>query len=270
MPAKTRVGMGNAASHTPVELALQTVMVAKRLRAVTGCAQHSACLLHQGSRRGSWRYSPASGHMVSDPAHGASSDRRYGLQQMTGLWIPMESLRYLGDDLRQMRSGPGHHFGNLGKSPLRHGSDRLGHNRQQFAGGHADERQKVLRSFLFALGFCREFAQVLHYCVWINLTDRADFVLVFIFGFVFAFSEDAAEKAFLFAFTQYVAEKIFPFAFTEYVAEEVLALSEDAAEKIFAFQFVFRLVLEFFFELVFEFSFQFTFVRHDESSCEKW
>ena len=172
-------------------------MVAKRVCPVTWRAQHPACLFRQMSHRRVWRYVPASSRMMGDLANRTSSDRRHGLQQVTGLWIPMKSLSDLDDSLCQIRCGFGHRPGDLGQGPLRQRRDCPGHDRQQFAGGHADKRQKVLRSLVFALSFGRELAQVLHHSVRIDLADGADLVFIFIFAFgfifglvlVFAFSE---------------------------------------------------------------------------------
>jgi len=193
--------VSDAASEAPMEPALQMVVVAKRVRPVTGRAQYVACLFRQVSHRRVRRYLSASSCVVSDLPHRSSSDRRHRLQQMTRLRIPVKRLRYLDDPLRQMRCGLGNRPGHLGQRTLRHRCDRLRHNRQQFAGGHADKRQKMLRSLVFTLGLGRELTQVLHNGVWIYFADGAElvlvlvlifaFALVFIFGLilVFAFSE---------------------------------------------------------------------------------
>jgi hypothetical protein len=199
-----------------------------------------------------WRYVPAPNRMVGDATHGAPGDRGHGLQQMAGLRIPVQSFRYFYDALRQMRRRLGHHSGDLGQRLPGGRQHCPGHDWQQFAGSHADQRQKVLGSFVFALRFRRQFTQVLHHGVWINLADGVELFLVFAFVLIFGL--------------------IFIFAFSEQAAGDIA----QGAQPAFAFQaglvfhFVFRLVFEFSFELVFELGFQFTFICHDEASCEKW
>jgi len=208
VPAKVCVWMPHAsyavpdaASETSMELALQMVMVAQRMRSMTWRTQYVSRLFRQVPHRRVRRYVSASSRMVSDLPHRSSRDRRHRLQQMTRLRISVKRLRNFDDSFRQMRRRLGHRPGHLGQRPLRHRRDCLRHNRQQFAGGHADKRQKMLRGLVFALGFGCEFTQVLHHGVWIYFADGAElvfvlvlvftFALVFIFGLilVFAFSE---------------------------------------------------------------------------------
>jgi hypothetical protein len=168
---------------------------------------------------------------MSDGAHRPAGDARHHAKQVPRLGI---SVKYLGDfpdPPGQSRCGPGQHLGYLGKSPPGRGSDSLGYHRKKLAGSHADQRQEVLRGFLFALRFSREFAEVLHHRVWIDFADGADLFLVFLFAFVLVFG---------FGF-------VLAFAFAEEVAEKLLTLTEQIAEKILAFQFLFGLVLEFIF-----------------------
>jgi len=196
----------------------------------------------------------SSGNFVSDVAHGAPSDARYGAQQVPRLRISVKHSSDFANSPRQLRRSPGQRFGNLGKSPLCHGSNRLGHHRKKLAGGHPNQREEMLGRLIFALGFRRQFTQVFHHGVWIDFADGADLVLVFVLvlGFGFAF--------------------VLVFTFTEQAAGDIADGAEPAlafqASLIFhlIFQFVFGLVLEFRFELVFEFrqGFQFAFICHDQ------
>jgi hypothetical protein len=144
-------------------------------------------------------------------------------------------------------------MGDLGKRFLCQGRDGLGHHRKELAGSHPDQRQEVLDCFLLALGFGREFAQMFHHGVGINLADGTDLVLAleFIFAFVLIFAFE------------------FVLALAEQAAGDVAEGAEPAfafqAGLIFHFQFAFHLVLEFAFELVFQFSVE----CHDESSVRK-
>jgi hypothetical protein len=148
--------VSDAVSNASVELALQMVVVAQRVRSVTWRAQHVTRLFRQMPHRCVRCYVSASSRVVSDLSHRSSCDRGHRLQQMTRLRIPVKRLRDLDDSLRQMRRGLGHGPSHLGQCPLCRRHDCLRHNRQQFAGGHADQRQKMLRSLVFALGFGRK------------------------------------------------------------------------------------------------------------------
>src|ERR1700722_98798 len=155
-----------------------------------------------------------------------------------------------------MWSGFGESSCDLWKSAFRHRRDCSGHDRKQFAGSHSDEREKMFDRFVLALRFRRQFAEMLHHGVWINLADGTDFAFVFALEFLFAFHFLFAEQA-----ASDVAESAQPaFAFEAgLVLRLVLALT-------------FHLAFEFSFELVFEFrqSFQFTFVCRLLSSYKKW
>jgi hypothetical protein len=178
---------------------------------------------------------PAPRGLMREAAHGTPGNTRHGNHQVSSLGISVKYFRDFPDSLRQLRRGFSEHLGDLGQSPLRHGSDRFRHHWKKFAGGHPDQRQELLRGLIFALGLGRERAQVFHQGVWVDLFNWARLILVLVCAL--AFPED-------------VPEEVFPF-------------SENVAEKTLIFQ----LVFEFFFELVFEF--QFAFVRHDDSSCRE-
>jgi hypothetical protein len=210
----------------------------------------------------------ASRRLVSEIAHGTSGNARHDPQQVPSLGISVKHFRHFPDSSRQSGRGDGQNSGDFGKSSLRHGRHSLGYHRKQFARGHADQREEVLRSLIFTLRFCRQLAQVLHHGVRIDFADGADLILQFVLALelVLAFPEQPPKK--VFTFPKDASEKVF--AFPEYASEELFTFPEQASEEFFTFQFVFRLVFKFFFELILEFSFQLTFICHDESSCEGW
>jgi hypothetical protein len=226
------------------------VMAAQRLGAKTRSAQHPAGLLGQSSQRDARRDALSARDLMGDAAHRAPGDAGDGAKQVPGLWVSVKRSCHFPDPTGQLGRGSGQRFGNLGKSPLCHRSDRLGDHRKKLAGGHSNQRKEVLGGLVFALGFRRQFAQMFHHGVWIDFADGADLIFIFVLGF-----------AFVFIFT---------------LAEQAAGNIADGAEPAFAFQtsfilhlifqFVFSLVLEFCFELVFEFrqGFQFAFICHDE------
>jgi hypothetical protein len=174
---------------------------------------------------------------VGDAAHRTPGDAGHGAQQMAGLRIAVKHSRNFRDSVRQLGCGLGQRFRDLGKRFLRHRGDCLGHHGKKLTGGHADQRQELLGRLIFGLGLCRQFTEMLHHGVWVDLADGADFVLalVFLFAFVLLFAFALAEQA-----AGDVAESAQPaFAFQ--------------ARLVFHFQFAFRLVFEFSFKLVFEF-----------------
>jgi hypothetical protein len=116
---------------------------------------------------------------------------------MPGLRIAVQGPRHLPDSFRQPRGRPG----NYGK---------------QFTGGHSDQGEEVFRRLFFRFSLRRQFSEVLHHGIGIDLADGADlvlefelflmFVLVLMFLFHLFFPEqaadhiaDSAEPAFAFA-----------------------------------------------------------------------
>jgi hypothetical protein len=105
----------------------------------------------------------------------------------------------------------------------------------------------VFGGFLFRLGLRREFTEVLHHGIRINLADGADFA----FKFTFA---RALKFAFAFEFTFKLA-----LALTEETANDIAKGAEPAfafhltLEFAFEFEFGFGLTFKFTFELGFQF-----------------
>ena len=102
----------------------------------------------------------------------------------------MQCFCDMSNALRQFGRCPGESLGDSWQRPLggrRHSSS---HNRQQLARSHSNQWQKMFRSFVFALGFRRKLAKVLHHGVGIDLADRIEsgFQLILAFGLVFSFS----------------------------------------------------------------------------------
>jgi hypothetical protein len=139
-----------------VELALEVIVTAESVPALLRICKHSARLSGQRPDGGVWGNLPAVRSLARNIPHRTPGYRWHGLQQVAGLRIAMEGLRDLADALGQPRSRSGHRPSDLGQRLLRQGSDRLGHNRQQFAGGHADERQEVLGGFIFGFSLSRQ------------------------------------------------------------------------------------------------------------------
>jgi len=250
-----------------MEPALELVVAAKRVPASLGMSQHMTRLPGQSAPRGAGRDPPAMRSLPGNAPHRAPSNRRHRLQQVTGVGIPVENPRHFPDTLGQPGSGFHHRPGDLGQRLPRHGRDRPGHNRQQFAGSHANQGQEVFRGLFFGLGLESPFAHVLHHCVGIDAANGADFF--FRLEFALAFAEqaagdvaDGAEPAFaldfLFQFAfefLFALEGVLPFILLFAFAEETTGDVADGAEPAFAldflFQFFFAFSLEFLFELFF-------------------
>jgi hypothetical protein len=115
----------------------------------------------------------------------------------------------------------------LRKQFLRRRRNRLGHHRKQLAGSHSNQGQEVLGGFVFSLRLRRQFSQMLHHGIGIDLADGTEFVFEFIFEFalIFVFVLGFAEKAAKAA--KYGAELIFLLVF----------------EFVFQFVFVFQFIL---------------------------
>jgi hypothetical protein len=251
MPATPEVSawMSHSPAITPMELVLQAAMMAKRMLSMSRVRQNSSRLPRQGSHRGVWRYAPPMCRLASHMAHRATCDRRHHLQQMPCRRIAMKTAGNLPDAPGEVRRSLGHGTGNFWKQLLRRGRNRLGYHRKQLAGSHSNQRQELFRSFVFRLCLGRQFSQVLHHGIGIDLAYRADLVFEFVFEFIF-------ELAFVLAF-----------AFAEQAAQAAKQGAELILLLILEFAFVFQFALVF--QLVFEFSCQFVFqlVRHDDSSC---
>jgi len=168
----------------------------------------------------------------------------------------MKRARNLPNALREAGRGPGNGAGDLRKQLLRRRRNCPGYYRQQLAGSHSDERQEVFGSFVFRFRLGRQFSQVLHHRVGIDLSSRTHLVFEFVLEFAF----------------------ILEFAFVLAFAEQAAQATEDSAELILSL--IFEFILGFppcrkfvlVFQLVFEFAFQFIFqlVRHGDSSCGNW
>jgi hypothetical protein len=234
---------GCSGSNVPVKPSFEVMMAPKRLRPVLRRAQHPPRLPGQRLHRCMRCYVPATRHFVSDVANRASGDARHCAKQMPRLGISVKSFRNSTDTSRQLGRGLGQRAGNFRKSLLRHGRNRFGHHRQKLAGGHSYKRQEVFGSFIFCLRLSRQFAEMFHHGIGIDLADWADLVLAFVFVFALAF------------------------AFAEQTAGD-LAKPTFAFQDGFILHLVFRFVFRFVFKLFFKFGFQFTFhlVCHDESS----
>jgi hypothetical protein len=191
--------------------------------------QNPSRLLRQSSHRGVWRYAPAVGRLASHMAYRAPRDRRHDFQKMPSVRITMKSARHPPDTLGEVRRSLGHGPGDLRKQFLRRGRNRLGHHRKQLAGSHSNQRQEVFGGFVFRLCLGRQFSQVLHHGIGIDLADRAEFVLEFVLEFIL-------ELAFVLAFAEQAAKP------AQQRAELILLL---ILEFVFVFQFalVFQFVL---------------------------
>jgi hypothetical protein len=255
-----------------MEFPLQMVMAAERLRPVARSAQHSPGLFRQSSHCGARRYVPASRHLVSDAPHRAPRDARHRLQQVPRRWVVVERARDLPDGLGQVRHGLVDRMSNLGGlgqfgyvARLGQSLRQLGcfgHHREDLAGSHVSQRREVLGRLIFALRLCRQFAQMFHHGVGIDLADRTDLVLSLILVFILAL-------VFVFGLPEQAAGDVSQSAKPAFTFQASLVLQFQFAFQL-VLEFAFGLVFEFCFELIFEFCFQFTFECHDESSCEKW
>jgi hypothetical protein len=168
----------------------------------------------------------------------------------------MKCSRNRSNSFGQARSSLGNGPGNLGQHLSCRGSNRPGHNRQQFAGGHADQWQEVFGRFILRFRLGGEFSKMLHHRVRIDFADGAEFFFTLAFILKLFFTEqapdhvaDGAEPAFTFQ-SSFVLELIFHLVF----------------------ELVFHLALEFssafFLEFRIRFQFSLELVCHDHSSCE--
>jgi hypothetical protein len=245
--------MGDATTHAPVEPALQMLVTPQGLSPMLRSTQDAACLFCESAHRGVWCNVRTACRLVSQVAYCASSNARHSAQQVPRLRISVKYFRNFPDSSGQLRRGSGQNSGDFGKSPLRRRRDSFRYHRQKFARGHSYQRQEVLRRLILTLRFGRQLAQVLHHGVGINLANGADLTLVLAFELILTFPKDAAEEVLTFSFAQNAPEKVFPllFSFPEDAPEKIFSFAKQASEKIFSFQFVFRLVFKFIFEFGF-------------------
>jgi hypothetical protein len=231
MPALPEVDMpaANSPAKSAVQLVLQVAMVTQRVLTGTRVRQYPSRLPGQCSHSGVWCYAPAMGRLASHMPHRLACNRRHDFQKMPCTRITVKSARHRPDVLGEVRRSLVYGPGNLRKQLLRRGRDRLGHYRQQFAGSHSNERKEVLGGFIFRFCLGRQFSQVLHHGIGIDLADRAEFVLEFILEFALVF-----ELTFVFAFAEEAAKT------AEYGAELILLL---VLEFVFQFALVFQFIL---------------------------
>jgi hypothetical protein len=93
-PAIAHVWMGDAASNPSVKLALQMVMMAKRLSPVHTGAQYPACLFGKSAHRQVRCDAPPTRSFVSNGAYRTPGDARHHAQQMARLGIAVKYLRH--------------------------------------------------------------------------------------------------------------------------------------------------------------------------------
>jgi hypothetical protein len=236
-----------------VEPALEMMVATQRLGPVLRSAQNAAGLRSKSADRRARRYLAASCHLMCDAAHGSARNARNGLKQVPRLRVLVKRLGNCPDAFGQLRRAPCECFRNLRKRSLRHRGHRLCNNRKELAGGHPDQRQKMLGGLVFCLRFCRQLAEVFHHGVWIDFANGADLIFVFVLALIFVF-----------AFAQQAAGDVAKGAEPAFAFKACLILH-------LVFHFAFHLVLELFFELGFKFrqGFQLIFRLecHDESSC---
>ena len=217
----------NSSAKSAVQLVLQVAMVTERMLPCSWVSQYPSRLLRQSAHRGVWRYAPAVRSLASHMAHRFACDRRHDFQQMTRARIAVKSTRHLTDTFGEVRRSFVYGTRNLRKQLLRRGRNRLRHHRKQLAGSHSNQRQEVFGGFIFRFGLGRQFSQMLHHGIGIDLADRTEFVLEFIlefalvFIFVLALAEQAAKAA-------------------KYGAELILLL---ILEFVFQFALVFQFIL---------------------------
>src|SRR5262249_21074948 len=182
-----RVRTRHAPSVTPVECPLQVLMTAKRMAPPLRMSKHTTSLFGQGSHRAPGRDMPPMCSLAGDGSNRPAGDGRYGLDQITGLRIPIEGLRHLSDSPGELRSGLRDSPGDLRQRLLCHGSDRSGRNREKLAGSHPDQRQKMLCGFVLRLRLECQFTQMFHHGVRVNFADGIELVFRFCFKGAFAF-----------------------------------------------------------------------------------
>jgi hypothetical protein len=239
-----------------VELPLETMMMAQGVPAVMGMSEHAGRGPRKGSNREARSHAPAVRGLPGDAADRPARDGGNDFEQVARLRIAMQGARDFADAPGQVRRSLRDCPRDLGQHPLRGRRYRLGHHRQQFAGGHADQRQKMLGSLIFGFSFGGKFAEVLHHGVGIDLFGGVEFFFVLVFVFELTFALELI------------------FAFAEQAAGDV----SDGAEPALAFAFILKLALVFLFSLVLQLLFEFgqgfhfvlKLVRHDVSSSKRW
>jgi hypothetical protein len=169
---------------------------------------------------------------VRKAADSLARDRRHGLQQVSGLRVAMQRARDLSDSAGKTRRGSRNCASHFRKQPLGHWRGGLSHHRQEFAGCHSHQREKVLRSLMLGFRFGREFAEVLHHGIGIDLAHGIELVFT---------------ELFLMLKLILLFHLFFHFLFTEQAADHIA----DGAKPAFSFQA--RLVLHLFFHLLLEF-----------------
>jgi hypothetical protein len=125
------------------------VMAAKSVTPPLRMRKHMPRLSSQGLYCRPRRDAPPVRRLAGNGSNGPAGDGRHGLDQMTGLRIPIKCLRYFPDSPGELRSGLGDRPGDLWQSFLCQGRNCSGRHWKQFAGRHADQRKKLLRGFIF-------------------------------------------------------------------------------------------------------------------------
>ena len=224
-----------------MEPAFQMIVAAQRMHPMLLCTQHMLRLprerLHcvAGSDGFTTRY------LSRDVSHRAPGNAGHSAQQVPRLRVLVKHLRHLSNTAREVRCGTSERFCDVRKGPLRSRSYRSRNDRQQFAGSHPNQRQKMLGRFVFTLGLRSQFAEMFHHRVRIDFPDWTE--LVFIFEF--------ARKLMLeFAFFLELA-----------LSKQASGNVADGPEPTFTFAFGFQLkfALKFAFELPLEFSLELIF-----------
>jgi hypothetical protein len=247
-----------------MEATLHAVVLPQGMPPPTWMAQYALGLSREGSESALRSDRTSASHLMGKAADRTPRNGRHCLQQMPGLWIAMQSPCDLADSFGQSRCRSGDGARYLRQESPGERRCRSGYNREQLAGGHSDQGQEMFRCFLFGFGLGRQFSEVLHHGIGIDLTDGADFVLVLELVLM------------LMLMLVLVLHLFFHFFFAEQASDHIA----DGAEPAFAFQagFVlhlfFHLFLEFVLVLVLMFvlgkGFQLSFelISHDDSSCE--
>jgi hypothetical protein len=230
-----------------MESLLHLVMPPKSMRPVTRVAEHAPGLVRKRPHCRSRRDLVPVNCLPGNAVYRAARDRGDRAQERTRGGPLVQTPCDLTDSARKLRRHSGYRLSYPGHNLARRRCQRPGCQRKKFRSRHPNQRQKMFRRLISGLGFGREFSQVLHHGIRVNLADRTELALEFAYALEFTLAFE-----FQFAFEFSLAFE-FEFAFAEETADNVTDGSQPAFSFRFAFKFAFALEFKLAFELRFRF-----------------
>jgi hypothetical protein len=215
-------------------------------------AEDAASLPGQRAHSTSGSYPAAVRCLSCDVVYRPSGDGRNRTKQLPGSGIAVKAASHLADATGEVRRQPGNSLRDARERLLGCGCHSLGHDGQKLAGGHANQRQKLLGCLVLRLGLGGKFSEVFHHRVGVDLPDGAEFLFAFFLAFKFPFRFLFALELTLFFALGLVLELTF--------AEQAAHHVSDGAEPAFTFGLVFEFAFRLGLELLLEFRQDFGFV----------